>query len=269
MGFLDFLTGPETIETSSQYKPTDSEKRIYDSVYGQLNDVMNTQNQYYPGQGYVGASDPTQQGIQSLLGGATSIGGMVSPFQESWQRNLGASQDVANNPAVMAQMQANEQALNQNLQRNMLPGIQQGAIQGGGMNNARQGVAQGVAIGDTQNALANANAGTMMNAYNSGLQAEQAAMGQSGNLMNMVGMPSQMQLGAGQVGEGYDQRALQDAMNRYYFPSAENERRISYGTSIMGGMPQYGEQIGEQPNPGYTSLGNIAGQVLGGYLGGK
>ena len=68
MGFLDFLTGPETIETTSQYKPTGAEQGIYDQVYGQLGDVMNSNQQYYPGQGYVGASDATQQGIQSMLG---------------------------------------------------------------------------------------------------------------------------------------------------------------------------------------------------------
>ena len=202
-----------------------------------------------------------------MLGGATTIGGMQNPFMETWQRNMGAS-DVANNPNVQGMMQANQQALNQNLQRNMLPGIQQGAIQAGGMNNARQGIAQAGAIGDTQNALANANAQTMMGAYNSGLQAEQAAMGQSGNLMNTIGTPSQMQMGAGQVGESYEQRALQDAMNRYYWSSAEQERRIGFGTSIMGGMPKYGEQIGESANPGYTSLGNIAGSVAGSFLGG-
>ena len=86
------------------------------------------------------------------------------------------SPDAANNPYVQNMMQSNQFMANRNLSENLLPMIDSGAVAAGQMGGSRQGIAQGLAMRGTQEALANANAQTMMDAYGKGLGAQQGAL---------------------------------------------------------------------------------------------
>lgn len=236
---------PQTIE--SGYTPSAGEVPLINDATQQAYSLFNNPQAMYPGQTFVGASPYTQAGIHGLAGTAGQQQQMGQDFYNSWNRGLNAS-DVANNQQVQDQLTANASQVNDNLQRNIMPGIQQGAIQGGGMNSARQGIAQGVAAGDASEALSNANASTMLNAYGQGLQHEQGMMGQTGNLNTALTNPWSSLASAGQGVEGYQNMALQDAMTRYGYG---NEQANSMLDKLIGrfGQMKYGTQ--SQTNPNY------------------
>ena len=266
-------SSPKTISSSEQYVPSAGEQPNINSAFQQMYSLFNNPQGMYPGQTFVGASPYTQQAIGGMAGTAPQLYDQSQQFGDAWSRGLNAS-DISNNQNVQDMMSANQSAVMDNLNRNMLPGIQQGAVQGGGMNSSRQGIAQGVALGDSSQALANANAATQMGAYNSGLQHEQAMMGQSGNLSTMMGKPWEALSQAGQGVEGYQQKALNDAMTRYGFDNNQANSMLNNLINQLGGM-KYGTQVGQKTNPNYqdplTSMfkmgAGIAGLPAGGAAG--
>lgn len=256
---------PKTISSQQAYVPSAGEQPNIDNAFQQMHSLYNNPQAMYPNQTFVGASPYTQGAVQGMAGTAGQLHGQSQQFGNAWGRGLNAS-DVANNPQVQGMMASNAQQVNQNLQRNIMPGIQQGAVQGGGMNNARQGLAQGVAMGDASTALANANANTQMAAYNSGLQHEQAMMGQSGNLASSMGRPWEALSQAGQVTESYQQKALNDAMTRYGYDNKQANTMLDSLIGRLGGM-KYGTQVGEKTNPNYQDPFTSALKIGAGIAG--
>lgn len=261
-------SSPETIEKSSQYIPSQGEQPNINSAYQQMYSLFNNPQEMYPNQTFIGASPYSEQAVEGY-------GGLVNPFNDqatamsdTWSRGLSAS-DVANNPYVQGQLDTNAQQVNQNLQRNILPSIQQGAIQAGGMNNARQGIAEGVAAGDASTALANANATTMFNAYESGLAHERGMLQEGQGLRDAYTSPWEAASTAGNAVEGYQNMALQDAMTRWGFPQEQANESLNNLIAQLGGM-KYGMTFGEETNPNYedslTSAVKIAASLGSSYL---
>lgn len=262
---------PETIQQKSEYVPSQGEKPSLNSAYQQMYSLFNNPQAMYQGQTFAGASPFSQQAIEGLGGLVDPFNAQAGEFGDAWKRGLGAS-DVANNPYVQGQLNTNAQQVNQNLQRNILPGIQQGAVQAGGMNNARQGIAEGVAAGDASTALANANATTMLNAYNSGLSHEQAMMGNASGLRDAYtgGVDALSRAGAGT--EMYQQQGIDDDMARWYYGDEQAQNNLNSLINQLGSM-KYGTTMGEQTNPNYentlTSVAKIGTSLGSAKLGSK
>jgi len=242
---------PQTLTSTSQYHPSAGESPIWDAGYQGMLGLYENPQSMYPWQTFVPASQPTQSAISGMLGIAPQYAGQAGEFGDAWSRGLGAS-DVANNPYVQDMMAANARTVNDNLTRKMLPEIQQGAVQAGGSNNARQGIAEGVAMGDASEALANANAQTQMDAYRSGLGHEQAMMSQANALRDAGMAPMEALSRAGAGMEGYQEKALQDAMMRWMYPYQTQSENLDAMLRRVG-MLKAGTQVSEQPNPNYQS----------------
>ncbi len=128
-----------------------------------------------------------QPGMQGLLGAAGQNYGQLS-----------TATDVGNNPHVQAMMDRNAATTTKGFLENVLPKMDSGAIASGGLGSSRANLAQGQAAGDTAEALSNTNAQILLDSYGKGLGAQQAALGQTGNMLNNMMMPAKSSAWAAQ-----------------------------------------------------------------------
>lgn len=209
----------------ASWLPNQSLYPAYNNLLGNVNELSGTVAEYYPGVGYVGPSQYTQQGVANqgnIYGTATGNYNMLSN-----------AADVANNPYVQGQLRANERSVTDTLQNQWLPQLQSGAQQVNALGSSRLGLAQGQAIGEASKNLANTNAQTMYNAYNTGLGAQQNALAQTGAMQ-------QNALAQGQTVEGYQQKALDDAIARWEWQYNEPWQRAENTTNLLSTLTNLG-----------------------------
>jgi len=247
---------------------------------------------FQQGAGMAQGAIPGQQGINNMSLGNYGF--------------LSRAADVANNPYVQGQLAANNRQVTQALNEQWLPQVNAGAQEVNALGSTRHGVAQAQATERAANQLANTNASTMLGAYGQGLTAQQNALGQTGNMLQnqlapamsqqlagqMMGQAGQAQgqagdmmnqagqtgLQYGQVAEDYQQRALQDAMNRFNWQYDEPYQRMNNMLSMMSSNPMYSIGLtqgsgagtsassGMMPNPNYQSpYSAVIGGALQGY----
>lgn len=286
--------GGDSTSTSTVYTNADPWSGVQpylSSLYSTTNALGQTPTQFYPGQTWANMDPLMKQGIESNLGFAKNyFPNMYNQGTGSLMNQLNAM-DVGNNPYVqdMNQVAANQftRASDQAIQnmvgqfRNqVLPGITNDAVAAGGLGGSRQGVAQGLAIqglgNNVQNMiqsgqsdLANMYAQTNLGAYGQGLQA-------AGNAINMMPqyaqlglMPGQIAQQAGGIYEGYQQKAIDDAMARWDFAQNEPWQRLANMNAIYSGATPYAQQSSSststQPQPQSSGLANAAAAGLGAY----
>jgi hypothetical protein len=321
---------PTSTTTYGNLAPHTASRPLWGWLAGNAQNLMQSPQGYYPGQGYVSPSGLTQQGVNAGAGaqggytdaagqnrlGAGLLGGQADQLLSSIpgvQQQLGTSNqnynflsgaaDVANNPYVQAQLGQNAKAVNTQLAEQWLPQIRGSAQAVNALGSSRQGLAEGVAAGKAADALAQANASTMLGAYGQGLGAQQTALGYTGqhlanqlapaNVYGQAGMArgqaggmfggasdyqnqaAQNLLGYGRNVEGYQQQALQDQMARWQFAQQEPWTRMGN----VGGFAQMfdplgvqtggGSSVSMQGNPGYMSpyQGAKGGAMSGGAFG--
>lgn len=274
----------QTTQNVGSYIPSDAEAPMYGWMAEMAQNMMQTPTPYYPGQTYVSPSQPTQMGVNAMMEAA----GYMPEHLRQASGNMGflsSAADVANNQYVQDQIAANEASVTQQLMENWIPEINQGAQATGMMGSSRQGLLQAEATERAANQLARANASTMMDAYGQGLQAQQYALGQTGNFLGSMMMPGQAMMGAGQAVEGYQQAALMDQINRYNHMFQEPWQRAQNVANMAGAMRGLGTQYGAaaQPNPYYQDpmqaaigggmmgadvFGPLITQMMGGFGGG-
>lgn len=243
----------KTVDSSDKYVPSAGEQPSIDAGMQQMLSLFQNPQGMYPGQTFVGASPYTQAAIGGMAGTAPQLHNQSQQFANAWGRGLNAS-DAANNPYVNSMANTIQEQSNQNLKQNIFPAIQQGAIQnsGGAMNLGRQGVAQGTAAGQAQQGVDWAKSNLYSQANQAGLAHEQGMMGQSGNLATSMGKPWEAMSQAGAGVEGYQGKALQDAMTRYGFSNQQANTMMDQLIGRLGGM-RYGTQVNSQVNPNYQS----------------
>lgn len=253
---------------------------------------------FFPGQTYVGPSGLTQQAVGGManagqgmqqggnmmqaaaMGGYGALPGMMGLNNQAMGNYgmLSNAADVANNPYAQNILAQNQRTAQQSLQ-NMMPSVNQGAQSVNAMGSSRHGLMQGKAIGDVTNSLLNTNANMMGSMYGQGLGAQQNALAQTGamqqnlqaptnwgaQLGQMYGQGAQMQNqgagvlgGAGQMVEGYQQKALDDAMQRYAFQYQEPWQRMQNLQQLTNAFQPYGLQsgTGQSQQTGQASNGN-------------
>lgn len=252
----------------------------YRNLNGLISNLSNTPSQFYPGQTYAGMSGQTGQGLgllESTMGdyqsGAAAMrnaAGQMQPYLDQQWKNynfLSNAADVANNPYVQGQIAANERSTMDTLQRQMLPQLQSGSVGVNNLGSSRLGLAQGQALGDASKGLANTNAAYLSQAYQQGLNAQQAALGMTGNLMNNTMLPGQAygaagsmlgqgaanMLQAGSIREGFDQKKIDDARARWEFSQNEPWQRANNLSSLLNGLQYTGESRSSQSGYGTSS----------------
>jgi hypothetical protein len=219
---------------------------------------------------YIGAGQTAQMAANPYLASANAFGqaaGAQNRIAGMANQNYGFlsnAADVANNPYVQNQLGANKQQVTQALNEQWLPTVNQGAQEVNALGSSRQGVAQGQAMERAAQQLANANASTMLSAYGQGLGAQQTALGQTGALqqaqaagaqsLGQAGQAVQQAAGAqatgagytnqasglqsqlGQTVEGYQQKALDEAIDRYNYQYEEPWTRMSNVSNYLTGL---------------------------------
>lgn len=106
-------------------------------------------------------------------------------------------------------------------------------------------------ISNNQMALAQGIADTNLGAYNTGVQAQTNALGMMPEYMNLGLMPGQVYQQAGNVVEGYQQKAIDEEKARWDFAQNEPWQRLANLSSIYAGAAPYGSST--QTYPGTTS----------------
>lgn len=258
----------------SQLTPNKAALPLYGWYAQNAQRLMGQPIPYFPGQGYVGPSGQTQQGVGQLAQGADAMLPFLGQMGKNYDFLSGAA-DVANNPYVQRMLGANAQQVGQQLSEQWLPAINRGAQAVNAMGSDRQGIAQGQGVERAAQALANANSQTMLNAYGQGLGAQQNALSSTPDVLRNLLAPGLGRIGAGQTAEGYQQKALDDQMARFNWMFTEPYQRMGAVQGWMQGLSPIGMQqgtsqmVGTAPNPNYTSpmQNALAGMQMGGALG--
>lgn len=247
-----FFSSPQTIQTqsggtsSSTFTPNPAVSGLYSWLANQANTLAGQEVPYFPGQTYVGPSDLTQGGVNSMLQG---LGVANRNYSQ-----LSNAADVANNPWVQGMLGVNAQNVGQALKEQWLPAANGSAVAvgSGGLGSSRAGLMNAQAVERASQQLNNANQGTLLNAYQQGLGAQQNALAQTGNML-------QYQLAPGQVVEGYQQKALADQLARYQYQYDEPWKRMQNIQGLLSFLSPLGVQQGQkyqsgsEPNPNYQS----------------
>ena len=206
------------------------------SMAPNIANMATTPTPYFPGQGYVAPSAATQYGINQGMNAAQ--GGMQDVNRTSLGNFnfLSNAADVANNPYVNNMLDVNQQRVTQNFKENLLPSINTGAAKVNAMGSSRQGIAQAQGAERTAQQLANTNKELMMDAYNSGLGAQQNALSQTGAMHQNLLAPSAAAMGMGSAIEGYQSKALDDAMARHNYQYEEPWQRVDNVAKLIGNL---------------------------------
>jgi hypothetical protein len=286
--------GGSSTSTSTVYTNADPWKGVQPylkELYGNTNALGNQPTQFYPGQTWTNMDPLVKEGINSNLGFANQY------FPNMYNQGLNSlygqmnAMDVGNNPYVqdMNQVSANQftRASDQAIQNmvgqfknQVLPGITNDAVAAGGLGGSRQGVAQGLAIQGLgtnvqnmiqsgQSDLANMYAQTNLGAYGQGLQAAGAANQLLPQYAQLGLLPGQIAQQAGGIYEGYQQKAIDDAMSRWDYAQNEPWQRLSNMNAIFQGATPYAQASSktttQAPQPTSSPYANAAAAGLGLY----
>lgn len=233
------------------------------NLYSTTQSALGATQPYYPGQTFPNFTPLQEAGMAGNLDYAQNY---MAPATTGYQSQLGQYMDaplnISQDPAVQAMMGANERMVNRNLTENMLPSIRGGALNAGAVGGSRQGIAEGLAMRGSTEALANANAQTMLGAY--GTASDLAGRGATlfPGALQMGMMPGDL---AQQYGGAYQQLAGQqigEQMNRYSYPEQSLWDKMATAGGIYSGAGNYGTQTSDMPG---TSP--VAGAIGGGMAG--
>jgi hypothetical protein len=219
---------------------------------------------YYPGQTYVGASDPTQAALLAQRNRATQ-GNVLNPTAQTQQLGTISGAYLAGNPFFNSAFKgASEQATNaynQSVNSALSNASQAGRLGSGAMNTALGGAGQTLAnsLANTAGNLAYQNYATERGMQNAAAQNAPSLAAADYNDINQL-------MQAGQGYEGYSQLALQDALNRWNATQNAPQNALNTYMGYVTGVPQ-GSQTTSQvyKNNGANILGTIG--TIAGLLG--
>jgi hypothetical protein len=240
---------------------------------------------------YLGGGQQAAAGSRAAVGAIPGQQGINQAALGNYNYLSGAA-DVQNNPYVQGMLDVNRERVTRNLTEDVLPALRGGAIQVNALGSGRLGLAEGQAARGASEALSQANRQTMLDAYSQGLGAQQSALGQTGAMLQnqlapaqareyaaqmqglagqmqtgagltqqqagqMAGMGSAAALGLGQTVEGYQQKALRDAMSRYAYQWQEPQMRMQMLMNTANAFAPYATNrstgTGTAPNPNYMN----------------
>ncbi len=177
--------------------------------------------EFFPDQTYAEMDPLQEEALQMREQYGRGMQGMVDPAMQAWQSTLSAP-DVANNPYVQGMLEQQANLLNRNLMENLIPGAEMGAIGAGQFGGSRQKIiAEGIAMRGTQEALANQAAQIQMDAYLAGLGQQRYGLSAAPGMASFGMMPADVLSGVGGVRRGEEQKAIDEARQRWEFEQNE------------------------------------------------
>ncbi len=262
-----------TQTTKTELSP--EQKQIFDLAMPYAKQYAETPTQQYAGTGIAGFTNPELAAQQKLLNQSSGAGGALAGQAATAQGVMldpTKMLDVGNNEYVKGMMAANADVVRRNLMESALPQVVTGATQAGGMysgGSSREGIAQGQAIGRAATALADANAGTLMDAYKSGLSTmTNAVQNNAGVQAQQLFEPSVMSA-VGEQQRSMEQAQLDEQIRKFYTGQSLPFLKAQELMSFLNGMPgatttSTATGTTPQANPLMTALGGGAtGAALG------
>ncbi len=231
--------------------------------------------EFFPDQTYAEMDPLQEEALQMREQYGRGMQGMVDPAMQAWQSTLSAP-DVASNPYVQGMLEQQANLLNRNLMENLIPGAEMGAIGAGQFGGSRQGIAEGIAMRGTQEALANQAAQTQMDAYLAGLGQQRYGLSAAPGMASFGMMPADVLSGVGGVRRGEEQKAIDEARQRWEFEQNEPWMRAErFAGSFFPYSQPYSTTTREaQTTPSAFSVGTqlaglgLAGMGMFGPMGG-
>lgn len=252
---------------------------------------------YFPGQGYVSPSQPTQEALQfganrAVLGNPLlpqsqqTVGQMQGTFNPAIQQMQGTAsgQYLSGNPFFSGAFQSAANAASQQFQDQMQQ-VTSGASRAGRYGSGAMGQLQDRAAGTFASALTDTAGKLAYQNYDAERARQEAAQG---NIGQIYGQDFARQLAAAQLGpsmaqadygdidrlyqvgqaqESYQQAALADQMQRFQFEQNLPAAKLQSFLSAAYGAPM-GQQT-TQPIYRNQAANIFGGAALGGALGGK
>lgn len=234
------------------------------SLYSKTNDLGDSILPFYPSQTYADMDQLQTQGQQGMLDwsqGPLSEG--IGGYQGTLQGYMNAPLNITNDPAVQAMLASNQQSATDWLTQKALPSITTGSVAAGQLGGSRQGIAQGQAIGDATKALTSANAQTLMGAYDTAAKLGGASAALYPGALQMGAMPYQTMMDVGGQRQAVNQQAINEAMQRYYYPEQSAWDALGKQASIYSGAQPFGSSSSSQSGSGSTAAGALGGGMLG------
>lgn len=259
---------PEPQTQSTTYQLSPEQRQLMDLAMPGVTQFAASVPQRYQGTGIAGF-DPAQvagqtqalqsAGVQTDLarGGAGASNYWTSP----------TALDVNNNPTIQGMLDRNARSVNTALTETALPAIRDSAERSGNFGSSRQGVAEGVATGKAASALADANAKTLSDAYNTNVESQLKALGL---LPQTIGSQVSGALTTSAVGDtrqALDQAKLNEQIGNFNYdqlaPFLQSKEILSLLTGLPGGT-NVSTASTPQKNPLTGALGGAAtGASLG------
>lgn len=211
--------------------------------------------QYFPGATYVSPSQQTEAARLALANRATQ-GSMLKPAATMQQLGTISGQYLGGNPffsgAFSSAAQEAAREYNRNVNQALSSASQAGRYGSGAMNTA---------LGSANTALANALANTAGQLGYQNYAQERALQQQSALAYPQLAAADYTDINqllqAGQIGESYQQAALQDAINRFNFQQNLPQQQLEQYMSYVYGAPR--GSVSSQP-----VFRNVGGSILGG-----
>ena len=220
---------------------------------------------YYPGQTYVGASDPTQAALLAQRNRAMQ-GNMLNPTAQQQQLNTISGDYLAGNPffggAFKGAAEQATNAYNQSVNSALSNASQAGRYGSGAMNTALGGAGQTLA-----NSLANTAGNLAYQNYGAERSMQQQAAQNAPSLAQADYYDINQLAQAGQGYEGYSQLALQDALNRWNATQNAPQNALNTYMGYVTGSPQGSQttsQVYRNPLSGVAGGAGIGGSIGGG-----
>lgn len=253
----------DSVEQTVRNEPPSIVKPYLTSMYQRANTAGQNALPYYPTQTFANFTPMQESGMFGNLDYAQNyMFPATMGYQQSLADYMDAPMNIASNPAVTGMMDANRMRAVQALQEDMLPAIRGGAIAAGQLGGSRQGIAEGQAVGRTMDALTQANAQTMLGALDPMTRLAGFASSAMPGALQMGFTPGDLAMQYGGAYQGQQQQAIDEAMQRYYYPEQKAWETLQQQNAIYSGVPwgqtTTGEQAGASP---------LAGAVGGGLLG--
>lgn len=263
---------PQPQTTSTTYELSPEQRQLMNLAMPGVTQFAASTPQRYNGTTIAGFDPSQTAGQNAALTGAgtqTDLGNAGAATSKSWLSP--EALDVNNNPAVTGMLERNRRAVTDNLMQTALPGIRDSAERSGNFGSSRQGIAEGLAIGKSNQALADANASTLNNAYNTNVESQLKALGLLPQTTNNVTTGAQTTSAVGDVRQAMDQARLSEQVGNFNYdqlaPFLQSKEIMSLLTGLPGGTTTSTAST-PQRNPLTGALGGAAtGASLGSFLG--
>jgi len=224
---------------------------------------------YFPGQTYVGPSGSTQAALQAAQTRALQGNPLIPAAQQQTLANIQGAY-LGGNPFFQGAFDPAARAAQQSFY-DAMGGIGSTFSAAGRYGSGAMGDVQDRAVGQFAQSLTDTAGKLAYQNYDAERTRQMAAMAGAPEMAGADYADIQRLLTTGQAQEGYQQMALQDAINRFNYEQNLPSLKLQQYLSAAYGSPMGGITTQSIPQaPMYTNTGaNVLGGALGGYaLGG-